>query len=160
MAEHASQNRERVQLSGSIVDLECRCGLLVMSPPSPTVAADSSARLRPLRSRRVTAVVDTGATVSAIHRDIARFLGLQIIDRTLVRTASGIVETDKVLGFVVDAEPTDSELASPFRIVCALSVFEGSDDFLLGMDLLEKGRLLVDLVTNRWRWRRIRSVPV
>lgn len=112
--------------------------------------------------RRVSALVDTGATVSGIRRDLAESLELPVVDRTVVGLAHGTVETERVIAQIMRPAtgltgdggiPDRGSSQGTFRTVTLLTVIEGDDDFLLGMDLLEGGRLVIDLPRGRWEWK-------
>lgn len=103
-------------------------------------------------SRKISALVDTGATISGVRRDLFKELELPLIGRVLVDTASETIETERVLAQVSTSGAGVD--APPFKKTGHFAVFNGTDELLLGMDFLKGGRLVVDLVEGWWEWTR------
>ena len=108
-------------------------------------------------SRKLVAIIDTGATTSVIRRDIAEELRLPIVDtrvsvyRPVVgEESAGFAETESVILRIYYLNGADRER----RVVTALlSEVQSRDEMLIGMDALEGGVLTVDLVRGEWSWR-------
>jgi hypothetical protein len=104
---------------------------LLIFPPDP----------HDLRLREVTALLDTGATTSAITGDVARSLDLRVIGKRPVASAHGDAQVERYL-FRIGLQPR-SEAGSAFPYL-----FEAIDGFqirtgfafdaILGMDILSQ----------------------
>lgn len=96
----------------------------------------------------VRAIIDTGATNSAIRADIAAALGLPIIGTQLVDTASTggkAIPCDTFLGKLWLGQPI-------VTTVKQLTVMPLKDEMLFGMDAILGGILTVDMVSGVWSW--------
>lgn len=100
------------------------------------------------KARVVRAIIDTGATNSAIRADIAAALGLPIIGTQLVDTASTggkAIPCDTFLGKLWLGQPI-------VTTVKQLTVMPLKDEMLFGMDAILGGILTVDMVSGVWSW--------
>ncbi len=99
--------------------------------------------------RRIKAIIDTGCTNSAIRYDLAAELGLPVIGRREVSTASSGSEPIDCPTVAADVLMTDPNRLQ-VHVFSELVVQDMEDDMLLGMDLLGGGVLTVDLVAGYW----------
>lgn len=100
------------------------------------------------KARVVRAIIDTGATNSAIREDIALSAGLPVIGTQLVDTASTggkAIPCDTFLGKLWLGQPI-------VTTVKELTVMPLKDEMLFGMDALLGGILTVDMVAGIWSW--------
>lgn len=130
---------------------ECALTLEIAKPGlMPLAGAPLPGLLAP--PRRITAIIDTGCTNSAIRYDLAAELGLPVIGRREVSTASSgsePIDCATVAADVVMTDPNDLQA----HVFSELIVQDMEDDMLLGMDLLGGGVLTVDLVSGFWDWK-------
>lgn len=126
-----------LSLGGPVINQrECRAQLKILHPAT-------------LVSAQVTAIIDTGATRSAISGPLAAKLGLPIVDSAMVSTANGTVKAHVV---AAQFELVNLE-GKPFSTIKRLTVANMVGEMLFGMDLLSGGVLTVDMVHYSWEWR-------
>ena len=133
-------------LSGPIENFrQCRLEMLVGSPAGG----------QPIRIR---AIIDTGATASAISADFAAKLSLPPVGKTLAAHAGGV---DEVPVVAARCELRDGSGKSVIQ-VWPFGVLPGmTDELLFGMDLMRGGILTVDMVKGEWSLRLVRvGAPV
>lgn len=102
----------------------------------------------PHRHSEIDAIIDTGATASAINPQVAQALELPIVGTATASTAGGDGEVSVVAARMVIG---DGEVKRT-RVV-PVSVCPMKDPMLFGMDLMAGGILKVDLVKRTWEWR-------
>jgi predicted aspartyl protease len=93
----------------------------------------------------VTAIVDTGCTISTIRADMAAALGLPLQGRATVATANGTRQCDVVL-----AELFLKSRGKTVRSLRQLAIAPTLNEMLFGMDAMEGGVLTVDCVGRVW----------
>ena len=81
------------------------------------------------------ALVDTGATLTTVPRELAERLGLEIVDRHEVRTAGGVITVDESFAYF---EYDDRKSVTPVWIS------DEYPDVLIGVVTLESFGLKVD----------------
>ena len=135
------EKRRTVTHGGPIINgRECLLKVRISTPPG----VDH-------KNRTVTALVDTGCTMTAIRAELAAALGLPTIRTTKASTASSgknPVECDVVIAEL--ALESDGRTIKSYR---ELVVADMEDDLLFGMDALFGGVLTVDLAKGRWTWK-------
>jgi len=99
----------------------------------------------------IDAIIDTGATTSAIRSDIAEQLGLPQIDSQLVATVGGARQQPVVLAHMTLAAHDGSD--GPTTLTQLICADQMTDPMLFGMDLMRGGVLTVDFVKNQWNWK-------
>lgn len=133
-----------LRYEGQIAHRECRIDLLLSAPHG--APPDGST---PLPRRPVSALVDTGCTITSIRPDIAQQLGLPQIDTVRVHTAStgddGHACPLVVCRVRIAQDPK-------FTQMLKVAVAPMRDEMLFGMDLLAGGVLVVDTLHGIWHW--------
>lgn len=131
-------------IGGQIINLrECMLKLKLCHPQSPSGGK--------IVTRSITAVVDTGATNSAVTQGIVDALGLPVIGRTRIGTANGTKEVDVVAARAI--LPCHEDATKVFSKLVQLSVVDMVGEMLFGMDLLEGGVLTVNMCAGTWEWK-------
>lgn len=124
-------------------------GLTFTSPRQGMQICSQVQICKPIRHNRravlgrctVRALWDTGAVTSGISRRIATKLGLKVRERAILATAAGDVQTYKDL-VLLDIF-IDNRLL-PVKAVVVDAVPGEGNDFLIGMDVMQCGQLIVD----------------
>ena len=129
-------------LSGPVVDSECRLDVLICHP---TVYSTN---------QQLVAVIDTGATLSAIRSDIVTALSLPVVQQADVHGFGGVKRTDVVAARMVLM--SKGSAVSKIRMMCVGDHREMGDELIFGMDALTGGILTVDMVKMKWEWRLMR----
>lgn len=130
-------------LSGKVKDDSCTCVILLGSPPNPGA---------PTKFAQVEALVDTGCTNTSIRADVAQAVGLPVIGKAQVSTASSnqsTVTCDVVMGVLSIPRSDKGTVSRPIP----LTIAPMAEPMLLGMDALRGGVLTVDLVNGVWDWK-------
>ncbi len=99
----------------------------------------------------IQALIDTGATATAIHHDIAAMLGLPKIDMQKVGTAHGEVDVPVVVAAVL-FPPTEAGHEPIVHHLRVTAMNLGREAMLFGMDLMKYGVLEVNRVDETWGW--------
>ncbi len=127
------------RLSGLVVNgRECILELRVSHPSERD----------PNKARVVKAIIDTGATHSAIRQDIAVALGLPVTGTMPVDTAStagSAIACPVFLGKLWIGQPIVTN-------VIELTGMPLRDEMLFGMNSIAGGVLTVDMVAGTWSW--------
>ena len=98
-----------------------------------------------IRHRIKGAVWDTGATTSSISKRLAEEFGLKPIDTGMIVTATGKAE---VPIYLLDIHLTQS-CSIPCIKVFGSPMKNRGVDFLIGMDVISKGKLTVDSTSGK-----------
>lgn len=128
-------------------------------PPSPGYAPADEMRSHPesrqliavKRALRIQALVDTGATSSAIHMEIARMFQLPVVGRTQLSHANGSTPADVVAAGAWLPQTDDGHQPRATNLQLISSNL-GRVHMLFGMNLLNGGILTVDRIHQRWKW--------
>ena len=105
--------------------------------------ADCSERNRISRIRN--AIWDTGSVGCSVSRRIADEIGLHQVDTGVLVTATGQVETPI---YLLDIHMTNTLVFENVRVFGSPMKNRGVD-FLIGMDIISKGRFLVETVDGK-----------
>ncbi len=97
----------------------------------------------------IEAIIDTGATNSAISKEIADKLKLPVVDTIGVRGVHGVRPAPVVIVKIV---VEDKGLAVA-RTITATVQDQLPDNMLFGMDAMKGGVLKVDTNRGTWEWR-------
>ena len=130
MAQDVEWQEGEFLLVGPVINNECALEVYVRKP----AATDDV--FTPLR-----AIIDTGATASAIRSECAEQIGLPVIDQARVGTAAGPVERPVVAAGIAIKTHGGGFLAG-MRAMTSMDL--GTVDVLFGMDFLAGGVLVVD----------------
>ncbi|MDO6416025.1 aspartyl protease family protein [Sphingomonas sp. BIUV-7] len=124
------------EISWRIVDRRPLLPVLILSPD-----------VNDLRTVDAVALVDTGATASAVTRDLAERLALPVIGKRLVASAHGDQHVDRYIFRIGIRLPREGEMpAFPFvfEAVEGFRIRSGfAFDALLGMDVLSQCDLTI-----------------
>ncbi len=130
---------------GPVTNSECRLDVVV-----------SGAMCYPGAPERcVSAIIDTGATVSGISERLANELGLSRVSTIELGTTHGTVTAD-----VVIARVKIESGGKPTSGLMKLAIIpDPRDDMIFGMNALDGGVLTVDLVKYKWEWHLYHFAP-
>lgn len=96
-----------------------------------------------IKSKRVSAVVDTAAQVSVINLSLARELGLHVDDTQFIYLR-GVVPNERIPGYMI----RDVPICLGKTYFSDLYAADIADSILLGLDFLLKHKCIVDLKDN------------
>jgi predicted aspartyl protease len=101
-------------------------------------------------NQTVSALIDTGATISCVHPDVQSQLSLPVVDRVTMHHADGNTVVPVVAASVVIQDGNNKAVRAGLR---RFAVAKSTEEMIFGMDLMDGGILTVDQVRNTWEWK-------
>lgn len=133
-------------IRGRILHGHCWLAVELAAPRGRDEPNDDTQR----RTRRVHALIDTGATMSSIRLDVAEDLGLVSTESCDMASLEAVsVRKLAPACMRVMAEPQRTWMRQRTFTLHA-RVYDGTPEMLLGMDEILRGELVVDGLTGTW----------